>query len=277
MPVARTRKTKTRNSKGASGAGKAKGRGGGSRGGRPGAGPDRGGRRRFGAAVLAAVLVCALAVGVLSAIGSPGGQEEAAAPEDGEVQPLPEGHPALELARRDAGDPLALGSADAPVVMLEYVDFQDAFAGVHARETHAALVEEYVDAGVLRVEFRNFPVHGPESDTAARAAWAAGQQDRFWEFHDVALGEEFHQNSGRFDEDGVRELAERAGVADLERFEADLASEESGEAVGRDAEEAYRLGVTATPSFLINGHALQGARPADEFRDMIDQLYEATE
>ncbi|MDT0346171.1 DsbA family protein [Streptomyces litchfieldiae] len=273
MPVARTRKPK--NGKKPSGRGGA----------RP-PGPPRpavarrgGGPRRLAAALLAAALVCVLTVAALSALspdsgGSADSGGSGASGEEG-VEPLPEDHPALELARRDAGDPLALGETDAPVVMIEYVDFQDAFSGIHARDTHDQLVSEYVDAGVLRIEFRNYPIYGPESDAAARAAWAAGRQGRFWEFYEAALAEEFHQNSGRFDEDGVRELARQAGVADLDRFAADMDSEEAGEAVGRDAEEAFDLGVTSTPSFLINGQALQGARPMDEFRELIDQLSEA--
>ncbi|ONK11990.1 thioredoxin domain-containing protein [Streptomyces sp. MP131-18] len=271
MPVARTRKTKNNkksNKRRTSGAPGASG---------PQAARPVTKRRKLAAALLAAVLVGVLMIGVLSAIGPPGGDEEGDAQEQGEVQPLPEGHPALDLARRDADDPLAVGPADAPVVMIEYVDFQDAFAGIHARGTHGELVEEYVGTGALRIEVRNFPINGPESDAAARAAWAAGQQDRFWEFHDAAFAEEFHRDSGRFDEDGVLALAEAADVPDLARFEADMASDEAGEAVGRDAQEAYDLGVTSTPSFLLNGQALHGARSADEFRDVIDQLYEAAE
>ncbi|MGK5529202.1 DsbA family protein [Streptomyces sp. URMC 129] len=264
MPVSRTRKPRKSKPKAAAGS-RRPARGGG----------GETGRRRLAAGVLAVALVCVLAVGALSALSSSGdGGDDPAAGTDGQqvVEPLPSDHPALELARREAGDPLAIGDADAPVVMIEYADFQDAFAGIHARETHDRLVEEYVESGVLRIEFRNFPINGPESDAAARASWAAGQQGRFWEFHAVAFGEEFNRDSGRFSAEGLRELAAEAGVPDLDRFAADTESEEAGEAVGRDADEALDLGVTTTPSFLVNGQPLQGARPVEDFRDMIDQL-----
>lgn len=228
---------------------------------------------------LAVVIVGTLVLGLLAAVGgggAGGGNDGQQGPGDGaeqSVQPLPEDHPALALARRDADDPLALGDPDAPVVMLEYADFQCAFCGIYARDTRPQLLEEYVDEGVLRVEFRNFPVYGPESDTAARASWAAGEQGRFWEFYDAVFAEEFHRDSGRLAEDGAVRLAEQAGVPDLERFRADLESEEAGEAVARDAEEAYELGVTTTPAFLINGHPLVGSQPADAFRELIDALH----
>ncbi|WP_326598650.1 DsbA family protein [Streptomyces sp. NBC_01803] len=235
------------------------------------------GGRRLAAGALALALVCVLVIGALSALSGSGGDDPAGGGDGPTVEPLPSDHPALALARREDGDPLAIGDTDAPVVMIEYADFQDAFAGIHARDTHDSLVAEYVESGVLRIEFRNFPVNGPESDAAARASWAAGRQGRFWEFSAVAFGEEFNHDSGRFSADGLRELATEAGVPDLDRFAEDTESPEAGDAVGRDAEEALDLGVTTTPAFLINGQALQGARPVEDFRDIIDQLAGAAE
>jgi protein-disulfide isomerase len=239
--------------------------------------------RPYAVALLAALLVGTLVIVMLSALAGGGdssapgaeveGESEGATTGD-EITPLPSDNPALALARRDADDPLALGDVDAPIVMIEYADFQDAFVGIHARDTHDRLVREYVDAGILRIEFRNYPINGPESDAAARAAWAAGQQDRFWQFHDAALGEQFNQGSGRFEEDGLRALAAEAGIPDVDRFLRDTDSEAAGEAVGRDAEEAYDMHVTTVPSFLINGHPLSGAQSLDDFREVIDPLYE---
>lgn len=74
----------------------------------------------------------------------------------------------LALARRDSGDALAVGRADAPVVMIEYSDFQCPFCGRFARETEPELNRSHVDRGVLRIEWRNFPVFGEESEQAAR-------------------------------------------------------------------------------------------------------------
>ncbi|RKN46833.1 DsbA family protein [Streptomyces hoynatensis] len=263
MPVSRTRKKPA-----------------GRRPARPGRGPAgaQAGERgrapvRWGAVVLAVLLVCALAIGVLSTLGgSRGGADEGA--QDAEAS-APAADPSLAaLARRDADDPLAVGEADAPVVMIEYADFQCAFCGIYARDTYPRLLEEYVDAGKLRIEFRNFPIYGPESDAAARASWAAGQQGRFQEFYRVAFGEEFHQNSGRFEEDNLRRLAEQAGVADLDRFAADMESSAADEAVGGDAQEALNVGVTTPPLFLVNGRPLQGAQQLDKFEEAIDLALE---
>ncbi|MDT0322796.1 DsbA family protein [Streptomyces millisiae] len=233
---------------------------------------------RFGVVALAALLVCALVVGAVSALGGGGGG--GGSPTQGESPTAPQGdqgNPAESLERRDADDPYALGDVDAPVVMLQYTDFQSAFDGVHARDAHDDLVREFVDSGVLRIEFRQFPINGPESDAAARASWAAGQQGRFWEFYEVALDEEFHQNDGRFSEERLPELAERAGVADVDRFLADMESEAATETMTRDTNEALSLGVSATPSFLVNGQPLQGAQPLDAFRTAIEAAADAAQ
>ncbi len=218
--------------------------------------------------VIVVLLVCALGAGVLAALGGAGGSEG----DDGE----PFGNPALaDVAHRDPDDPLALGDVDAPVVLVEFLDFQCAYCGIHARELHPELVDEYVDSGKVRIEFRNFPIYGPESDAAARAAWAAGQQGRFWEFYAAALGEEFDMDSGRFSDEGALALAEEAGVPDLDTFRRDLDSTAAGEAVGRDSEEALSAGVTQVPQFLVNGRFVTSAQDPDAFRSVLDQAYEA--
>ncbi|WP_227869898.1 DsbA family protein [Streptomyces otsuchiensis] len=232
--------------------------------------------------VIVALVVGAMVLtGLTSTGGGSGDADDAGAGPEGSgelaLRPIPAEDPIHELVRREADDPLALGEEDAPVVMIEYADFQCAFCGGHARGTHPELVEEYVEAGVLRIEFRNFPIYGPESDRAARAAWAAGQQGVFWEFYAAAFAEDAHQGSGKYSEDGVLELAEAAGVADLERFAEDLESAEAGESVERDANEGVDIGVETAPAFLINGHPVVGSQRVDVFRDAIDQLNPAAD
>ncbi|MFD7018032.1 DsbA family protein [Streptomyces sp. NPDC059161] len=178
-------------------------------------------------------------------------------------------HPELtKLARRDARDPLAQGRADAPVVMIEYADFKCSYCGKFARDTEPQLVKKYVDDGTLRIEWRNFPIFGAESEAAARGAWAAGQQGRFWQFHAAAYAQGSKEKG--FGAERVKELAKEAGVPDDARFAADLDSEAAKAAVKKDQDEAYGLGASSTPSFLINGRPLAGAQPMDEFAQAVE-------
>ncbi|MFE7812101.1 DsbA family protein [Streptomyces sp. NPDC057433] len=236
------------------------------------AGRPRPGRTRRVLAVI--VLTAAVVTAVLAlALGrdTTGGGTTAPATVSTPEGQEPANPELLALARRDAADPLALGSPDAPVVLIEYSDFQCPFCGRFARETKPDLVRGYVDKGILRIEWRNFPVFGAESDQAARAGWAAGQQNRFWQFHDVAYAEPRRRNAGDFSEDSLIVMARKAGVEDLARFEKDMASDAAHEAVIRDSEEGYGIGVTSTPAFLVNGRPVLGAQPTDVFTDLVDK------
>ncbi|THA60384.1 DsbA family protein [Streptomyces sp. A0958] len=174
-----------------------------------------------------------------------------------------------KLARRDAGDKLALGRADAPVVLIEYADFKCGYCAKFARDTEPALVKKYVDEGVLRIEWRNFPIFGAESEAAARASWAAAQQGRFWEFHRAAYAEGVKEKG--FGKDRLKTLARQAGVADLDRFTRDADGSAAAAAVGEDQEQGYSIGATSTPSFLINGRPIAGAQPTETFTHAIEQ------
>ncbi|MCX4865675.1 DsbA family protein [Streptomyces sp. NBC_00257] len=177
-----------------------------------------------------------------------------------------------KLARRDAGDKLAQGRADAPVVLIEYADFKCGYCGKFARDTEPALVKKYVDNGTLRIEWRNFPIFGAESEAAARAAWAAGQQNRFWQFHAAAYAEGAKEKG--FGKDRLKVLAREAGVADLDRFARDADSSAASAAVSKDQEQGYGIGATSTPSFLINGRPIAGAQPAETFTRAIEAAAE---
>ncbi|WP_415947258.1 DsbA family protein [Streptomyces sp. KLOTTS4A1] len=177
--------------------------------------------------------------------------------------------PLEALARREGGDPLAVGEADAPVVLIEYADFRCSFCGKFARDTEPKLIEKYVADGTLRIEWRNFPIFGAESERAARAAWAAGQQGRFWEFHALAYAEDAKEKG--FGDERTTVLAKEAGVADLARFEKDRDGEAAEQALTKDREEGYGLGVSSTPSFLVNGRPIAGAQPLSAFEEAIEQ------
>ncbi|NBE53584.1 DsbA family protein [Streptomyces boluensis] len=228
-----------------------------------------------GIAIGAAVLVAALLLGVFSYTATKPGSDQAEGGKDSPVadvsaDPQNGVYPELEkLARRDAGDKLAQGKADAPVVLVEYADFKCGFCGKFARDTEPGLVQKYVDNGTLRIEWRNFPIFGAESEAAARAAWAAGQQGRFWQFHAAAYADGAKEKG--FAKDRLTALAKTAGVDDLDRFTEDVDSAAAKKAVAKDTEEAYKLGATSTPSFLVNGRPLAGAQPAETFEQAIEE------
>ncbi|MFB6817590.1 DsbA family protein, partial [Streptomyces sp. NPDC056347] len=188
----------------------------------------------------------------------------------GSADPVPADESLLALARRTPDDALAVGPVDAPVVMIEYSDFQCPFCGRFARETEPELLRSYVDKGVLRIEWRNFPVFGEESERAALAGWAAGRQKKFWQFHEVAYNRPRERNKGEFAAEELVAMAREAGVTDIERFQSDMTSDAARAAVRKDQEEGYGLGVSSTPAFLINGKPVLGAQPTATFRKAVE-------
>ncbi|RSN47013.1 DsbA family protein [Actinomadura sp. WAC 06369] len=227
-------------------------------------GPKSGPNRKV-TVTAAAVLIAALVFGAVSAFGGGGGRgDRTSAPPSPSAAPSGGAQDGPEVARRQAGDPRAVGRADAPVVLIEYSDFQCPFCGKFARDVRPKLMR-YVENGDLRIEWRDFPIFGAESEAAARAGYAAGLQGRFWEFHDVAYAKERKRNSGAFSRENLAKMAGEAGVPDLDRFRLDMTLDPAVEALRRDMAEGHELGVPSTPAFLINGKPMLGAQPFEVF------------
>ncbi|MFC7931545.1 DsbA family protein [Streptomyces cinereoruber] len=223
-------------------------------------------------AIVAGVAAAAVLLGVVSYTATkpatPGASGSSSAAEVS-ADPAAGVYPELEAyARRDASDGLALGRADAPVVLIEYADFKCGYCGKFARDTEPVLVEKYVKNGTLRIEWRNFPIFGEESEAVARASWAAGQQGRFWEFHRAAYAEDAKEKG--FGKDRLAALAKEAGVPDAARFAKDSEGAEARAAVAEDQEQGYALGASSTPSFLVNGRPIAGAQPLETFTEAIE-------
>ena len=132
------------------------------------------------------------------------------------------------------------------------------------------LYEEYVKDGTLRIEWEDFPYQGQESVTAARAARAAQAQGGFWEYHDLVYANQSSGNSGGYTEENLTALAGEAGL-DVARFEKDLASARYDGAVQEDFLEGQELGISGTPTFVINGRALVGLQPLETFEQVIEE------
>ncbi|MEU9509370.1 thioredoxin domain-containing protein [Micromonospora sp. NPDC048170] len=222
---------------------------------------------------LGPVLVIAV-VAVLIVLGRPPSDQGSTAP-GGQAAGAGEEreNPFAGLARRTPGDPVALGEPDAPVVIIEYSDFQCPFCRRHARQVEPRLIREYVDKGLVRIEWRDLPYLGPESRAAAAAARAAGAQGRFWEFHGALYAEERRVNSGALDDETLRAAARELGL-DLGRFDADRASAVTTAAIDRDGQEATSMGITGTPAFIVGGTPIIGAQPFEAFKQTIDRELE---
>jgi protein-disulfide isomerase len=166
------------------------------------------------------------------------------------------------------------GEAAAPVVLIEYSDFECPYCRSFANEVLPALRSEYVASGKIRIAFRHFPGKGrPRAQRFAEGAICAAAQKRFWPLHNSLFANRPPQ------EVDLRHLIESVG-ADGAVFEACM-KRKPAEMVSRDIAAGQAIGVFATPTFFIGravGDAvvvtkvLMGARPIEEFRGAIDTL-----
>ncbi|MFD5868880.1 DsbA family protein [Corynebacterium sp. NPDC060344] len=174
------------------------------------------------------------------------------------------------LARRDEGDPMAIGPVDAPVVLINYSDWRCPFCAKFARDIEPALVSDYVETGKLRIEWRDMPIFGDESMIGARAGRAAAEQGKFHEFHEVVMAAAPERGHANLTEQTLMGFAEQAGIPDLEKFRGDMTSERFDEAINKDAEEGALYGVNSTPTFIVGKRAIVGAQPLEQFREAIE-------
>jgi len=162
----------------------------------------------------------------------------------------------------DDGASPARGAAKPLVTIVEFSDFECRFC----RDVQPVLkqvVESY--GNDVRLVFKHLPLEGHRNSLpAARAAYCAGEQDRFWQFHDALFA------AGSLSAALLDQVASELGLG-MARFRACLGSEQSRAAVVRDLETARSLRIDSTPSFLVNGKLLKGALSFADFQRIIER------
>lgn len=190
------------------------------------------------------------------------------------ASPATEGNSALlDLARRDDNDPFAIGAVDAPVVVIEYADFTCPYCSAFAVNTLPALLEEYVEAGHVRIEWRDTPILTDHSVETAIAGRAAAEQDLFWEFSREMFAHTY-SGSKDYQRETLIGIADKVEGLDTAAFTAALDDPTLAAAVDQEAGESRNLGVSGTPTFVVGDRILQGAQPVDAFRQVIDAQLE---
>lgn len=176
-----------------------------------------------------------------------------------------------DLARRQQGDPMAIGAVDAPVVLIEWFDYRCPFCAAHANTTMPQLLQEYVASGQVRVEYHDVVFFGEDSLAAAVAGRAAGAQGKFPEFLQVLFAAAPGSGHPDMPRETLIEFARQAGVPDIDAFTLALDDPQLAAQVAESTQYAQNLGITSVPFFVIGQSVLSGAQPADAFRQVIEQ------
>ena len=138
-------------------------------------------------------------------------------------------------------------------------------------ETEPQLIEEYVNTGKIFFEYRSMGAFlGPESGWAAEGAYCAGDQGKFWEYHDTLFTNWTGENVGDFTKDKLIKYAKALDL-NMAEFESCISEEKHKGTVEQDKVQADADGVHATPTLFINGYRVEGAQPFDILKDLIEQ------
>lgn len=171
-------------------------------------------------------------------------------------------------------DPM-LGSPDAKVLMIEFGDYQCPSCRMFWKEIEPRLKKDYIDTGKVKLVFRDFPLtqSHPEALLAAMAVNCAGEQGKYWQYHDKVFREQYNKGDDviRLKAADLKKWAKDVGV-DQPKFDQCLDSEKFKEEVLKDKTEGDAAGVQGTPTFFINGRVMGGAQAYPEYRKVIDEL-----
>jgi len=158
----------------------------------------------------------------------------------------------VAIAPNEISQDKSIGSVDAPVVVVEYGDYQCPACGDFASNVKPKIMEEFVNTGQVRFVFRSFQFVGEESQWAAEASECANEQGKFWEYYDKLYSSQAGENAGAFKKENLEGFAAELGLQ-TEQFNQCLASGKYTEKVKSETLEAQNLGLRGTPSLFVNG------------------------
>jgi protein-disulfide isomerase len=172
-----------------------------------------------------------------------------------------------------------LGSADAPVTITAWEDFQCPFCKQVNAAALTQVISDYVDSGKVKIVYQQFPVLGSggandESLLAAQASEYAAEQGLFWEYHDALFAAQSGENRGTFTKDNLVKIGAQVGLDPAELMAA-LDNGTYKAAVQQEKAAGAKLGVTSTPTFFVNGASIVGVQPYSVFKAAIDQALQA--
>ena len=163
----------------------------------------------------------------------------------------------------------ALGVSSAQVVIHEYADFQCPSCGAFARSIEPRIRAAYIDTGIARLVWHDFAWIGQESRDAANAARCAGDQGKFWEFHDALYQNQAGENAGGFSKQRLKAFGDGFGL-EPGAFHGCVDAGKYSDAVQADFADVRQKGFNGTPTFVIGDQRIVGAQPFEVFAAAID-------
>jgi len=167
-----------------------------------------------------------------------------------------------------------LGDENAPITLVEFGDYQCFFCNKFFHDTENGILENYVKTGKVKIIFKDYTIIGPDSITAALGANCAGDQGKFWEFHDILYNNWNGENNGWASSENVIGFAKELNL-DVDKFTTCLNEKHHQSKIDASNNDAQKLGLTGTPAFFIINDKnqvtpIQGAQPFEVFERLFD-------
>jgi protein-disulfide isomerase len=174
---------------------------------------------------------------------------------------LPQPEPPVLAVSAD--DDPAIGADRARITIVEFSDFECPYCKMSVPVIKEILKEYPLD---VKVVYRDYPGRNHRyANQAAQAAQCAGDQGKFWAYHDLLFEQ---QNPHGWD---FAALATELKL-DSAAFASCLSTGRHREEVMADLRDGLKLGISSTPTFFVNGRPMIGARPVADFKALVDQL-----
>ena len=156
------------------------------------------------------------------------------------------------------------GDKKAEYTVIAFSDFQCPFCK-RGDDTIKAVMQKYDKK--VRYIFKHFPLgFHPEATPASKAAWAAGKQGKFYEYHDKLF-----ENQGKLGDELYVQIAKDLKL-NMDKFNKDRASDEAQKQIDEDIKAGQAVGISGTPGFILNGVKILGAYPVEHFEKVISKL-----
>jgi protein-disulfide isomerase len=184
---------------------------------------------------------------------------------------LPDSKPPVQALPRLIIQSNTMGNPNAPVHIIEYGDFQCPYCLKFWHETEPQLIKEYVNTGDVFFEYRTYAILGPESTLAAEGAYCAGDQNKFWEYHDTLFSNWTGENVGDFTKEKLIGYAKSIQL-EMGSFQECLNTEKHKKTIENERVQAGIDEVTSTPTFIINGEKVEGSQSFEVMKHIIQEI-----
>lgn len=159
-----------------------------------------------------------------------------------------------------------LGSADAPVTVVEFSAPQCSWCSLFARTQFPTIKEQYVDTGKVRWVIRNFVAMNNETGVrAASACECAGDQGQYFDYRELLF-----ENQSDLSEAALKQHAATLGL-DQTTFDSCLDSGSKEDRVRQDSDSGFALGATSTPTFFVGSEKVRGYQTAEHWAEILDR------